>query len=107
MGTKVAKLTNNQITNYGAEGLNATVKLLQQRGIQTSGLGPVAVIDIRGIKFGFIGFNGVGRSIDKTALKEGIARVRQQTDNVEVPFQWGKEYEKQPMTDELVAPVDP
>src|SRR5712664_2004794 len=107
MGTKVANLTNNHITNYGAEGLNATVKLLQQRGIQTAGLGPVAVIDVRGIKFGFIGFNGVGRSIDKTALKEGIARARQQADIVVVQFHWGKEYERQPMTGGRVAPYDP
>jgi poly-gamma-glutamate synthesis protein (capsule biosynthesis protein) len=107
MGTKVANLTNNHITNYGTEGLNATVKLLQQHGIQTSGLGPVAVIDVRGIKFGFIGFNGVGRSIDKTALREGIARARQQADIVVVQFHWGKEYERQPMTGGRIAPDDP
>ncbi|GAC1510650.1 MAG: CapA family protein [Candidatus Dormibacteraceae bacterium] len=107
MGTKVANLTNNHITNYGLEGVNATARLLQQRGIQTSGLGPVAVIDVRGIKVGFIGFNGVGRSIDKTALKEGIARARQQADIVVVQFHWGKEYERQPMAGGGVAPDDP
>src|SRR3981081_2971601 len=107
MGTKVANLTNNHITNYGAEGVNATVKLLQQHAIQASGLGPVAVIAVRGIKFGFIGFNGVGRSIDKVALKEGIARARQQADVVVVQFHWGKEYERQPMTGGRVAPDDP
>jgi poly-gamma-glutamate synthesis protein (capsule biosynthesis protein) len=107
MGTKVANLTNNHITNYGAEGVNATVTLLQQHGIQTSGLGPVAVVDVRGIKFGFIGFNGVGRSIDKTALREGIARARQQADVVVVQFHWGKEYERQPMSGGRVAPDDP
>src|SRR5260370_27255083 len=107
MGTKVANLTNNHITNYGAEGLNATVKLLQQRGIQTAGLGPVAVIDVRGIKFGFIVFNGVGRSLDKTAFKERIARARLQADIVVVPFHWGKEDERQPMTGGRTAPDDP
>jgi poly-gamma-glutamate synthesis protein (capsule biosynthesis protein) len=107
LGTKVANLTNNHITNYGAEGVNATVKLLQEHGIQSSGLGPVAVIDVRGIKFGFIGFNGVGRSIDKTALREGIARARQQADIVVVQFHWGKEYERQPMSGGRVAPDDP
>ncbi len=108
MGTRVANLTNNHITNYGAEGLNATVQLLEQQGIQTSGLGPVAVIDVRGIKFGFIGFNGVGRAIDKTALREGIARARQQADVVVVQFHWGKEYVRQPMADPSVpTPDDP
>jgi hypothetical protein len=69
MGAKVANLANNHLSNYGAQGITQTDQLLQQHGILTSGLGPVAVIDVRGLKFGFIGFNGVGRAIDKTALK--------------------------------------
>jgi poly-gamma-glutamate capsule biosynthesis protein CapA/YwtB (metallophosphatase superfamily) len=108
MGAKVANLANNHLSNYGAEGITATDQLLQSHGILTSGLGPVAVIDIRGIKFGFIGFNGVGRAIDQTALKAGIARARQQADIVVVQFHWGKEYERQPMPDRGVpTPDDP
>jgi poly-gamma-glutamate capsule biosynthesis protein CapA/YwtB (metallophosphatase superfamily) len=108
MGAKVANLANNHLSNYGAQGITATDQLLQSHGIQTSGLGPVAVIDVRGIKFGFIGFNGVGRAIDQTALKAGIARARQQADIVVVQFHWGKEYERQPMPDRGVpTPDDP
>ena len=108
MGARVANLANNHLTNYGAEGVTLTDKLLHQHGIQTSGLGPVAVIDVRGIKFGFVGFNGVGRAIDKTALKAGIARARQLADIVVVQFHWGKEYERQPMPDRGVpTPDDP
>jgi poly-gamma-glutamate capsule biosynthesis protein CapA/YwtB (metallophosphatase superfamily) len=108
MGAKVANLANNHLTNYGAAGVNATVQLLDQNGIKNSGLGPVAVIDVRGIKFGFIGFNGVGRAVDQVALKEGIARAREQADIVVVQFHWGKEYERQPMADPHVpTPDDP
>jgi poly-gamma-glutamate synthesis protein (capsule biosynthesis protein) len=108
MGAKVANLANNHLTNYGAEGVSLTDKLLQQHGIKTSGLGPVAVIEVRGLKFGFIGFNGVGRAIDQTAVREGIARARQQADVVVVQFHWGKEYERQPMADRGVpTPDDP
>jgi poly-gamma-glutamate synthesis protein (capsule biosynthesis protein) len=108
MGADVANLANNHLTNYGAEGVTLTDQLLQKNGIQTSGLGPVAVIDVRGIKFGFIGFNGVGRAIDKTALKAGIGRARQLADVVVVQFHWGKEYERQPMPDRGVpTPDDP
>ena len=108
MGAKVTNLANNHLSNYGAEGITATDQLLQSHGILTSGLGPVAVIDIRGIKFGFIGFNGVGRAIDQNALKAGIARARQQADIVVVQFHWGKEYERQPMSDRGVpTPDDP
>jgi len=108
MGADVANLANNHLTNYGAEGVTLTDKLLHQHGILTSGLGPVAVIEVRGIKFGFIGFNGVGRAIDRTALKAGIARARQQADIVVVQFHWGKEYERQPKADPGVpTPDDP
>jgi poly-gamma-glutamate capsule biosynthesis protein CapA/YwtB (metallophosphatase superfamily) len=108
MGAKVANLANNHLNNYGAEGITATDQLLQSHGIQTSGLGPVAVIDVRGLKFGFIGFNGVGRAIDQTALQAGIARARQLADIVVVQFHWGKEYERQPMPDRGVpTPDDP
>ena len=108
MGADVANLANNHLTNYGAQGVTLTDQLLHQHGIQTSGLGPVAVIDVRGIKFGFIGFNGVGRAIDRTALKAGIERARQLADIVVVQFHWGKEYERQPMPDPGVpTPDDP
>ena len=108
MGTDVANLANNHLSNYGAEGINLTTQLLNSHGILTSGLGPVAVIDVRGIKFGFIGFNGVGRAIDKVGLQAGIERARSLADIVVVQFHWGKEYERQPMPDRGVpTPDDP
>ncbi|MGA7912404.1 MAG: CapA family protein [Candidatus Dormiibacterota bacterium] len=108
MGADVANLANNHLSNYGALGITQTDQLLQSHGILTSGLGPVAVINVRGLKFGFIGFNGVGRAIDKAALKAGIARARQLADIVVVQFHWGKEYERQPMAAPSVpTPDDP
>jgi poly-gamma-glutamate capsule biosynthesis protein CapA/YwtB (metallophosphatase superfamily) len=108
MGADVVNLANNHLSNYGAAGITATETLLQQHGMQTSGLGPVAVVNVRGIKFGFIGFNGVGLPIDRAALKAGIARARQLADIVVVQFHWGKEYERQPMPDPNVpTPDDP
>ena len=108
MGADVANLANNHTSNYGAQGIRLTDQLLQQNGILSTGLGPVAVVDVRGIKFGFIGFNGVGHAIDQTALKAGIQRARQLADIVVVQFHWGKEYERQPMADRNVpTPDDP
>ena len=108
MGAKVVNLANNHTSNYGAHGINLTTQLLLQHGMEVSGLGPVAVVDVRGIKFGFIGYNGVGRAIDQAALKAGIANARQQADIVVVQFHWGKEYERQPMPDPHVpTPDDP
>jgi poly-gamma-glutamate synthesis protein (capsule biosynthesis protein) len=108
MGADVVNLANNHLGNYGAEGITATDKLLHQNGMQTSGLGPVGIVTVRGLKFGFIGFNGVGVGINRTALKAGIARARQLADVVVVQFHWGKEYERQPKADPGVpTPDDP
>ncbi|HVH62518.1 MAG TPA: CapA family protein [Candidatus Dormibacteraeota bacterium] len=108
MGAKVVNLANNHTSNYGAQGIVWTQQLLNSHGMQISGLGPVAVIDVRGIKFGFIGFNGVGRAIDREAVRQGIAHARQLADIVVVQFHWGKEYERQPMPDPHVpTPDDP
>ena len=108
MGADVVNLANNHTSNYGAQGINLTTQLLTQHGMQVSGLGPVAVVDVRGIKFGFIGFNGVGRAIDKVALKADIERARELSDIVVVQFHWGKEYERQPIPDPGVpTPDDP
>ena len=108
MGADVASLANNHTSNYGAEGIRLTDQLLQKNGILSTGLGPVAVIDVRGIKFGFIAFNGVGRAIDKVALKAGIQRARRLADVVVVQFHWGKEYQRHPMPDPNVpTPDDP
>ena len=108
MGADVASMANNHMTNYGAEGISLTDALLQKNGIKSTGLGPVAVIDVRGIKFGFISFNGVGFAIDKIALKASIQRARQLADIVVVQYHWGKEYQRQPMADPGVpTPDDP
>src|ERR1700693_861212 len=47
MGAKVANVANNHYGNYGSQGITATDNLLPQHGILSSGLGPVAVIDVR------------------------------------------------------------
>src|SRR5260370_36641230 len=96
MGAKVVNLANNHLTNYGAAGVDSTVHLLDHAGILNSRLGPVAVIDARGIQFGSIGFYAPGPRIDQGALKDGIARARQLADIVVVQFHWGKEYERLP-----------
>jgi len=106
IGTDVASMANNHASNYGAEGIRLTDQLLQKNGISSTGLGPVAVINVRGIKFGFIAFNGVGRAIDRVALKASIQRARQQADIVVVQFHWGKEYGRQPMADPGVPTPD-
>ncbi len=106
IGARVVNVANNHFGNYGPAGVQSTTDLLSRNGIATSGLGPPAVVDVRGVKFAFLGFNGVGLAVDRQALVAGIQYARQQADVVVVQFHWGKEYERQPMPDPGVPTPD-
>jgi Bacterial capsule synthesis protein PGA_cap len=108
IGTKVANLANNHV--YAGPDTQRTADLLQQHGIPTAtNLGPPAILDVRGLRFAFVGCNAVtgGPPVDREALRADIQHARSQADVVVVQFHWGKEYERQPMIAPGVAPDDP
>jgi poly-gamma-glutamate synthesis protein (capsule biosynthesis protein) len=106
-GVNVANLANNHLTNFGPAGTNETQILLSKHGIGMSGLGLSEIRDIRGVKFAFLGFNGVGTRIDRAELKREIDLVRPKADVVVVSFHWGKEYELLPVAGAGIAPDNP
>jgi len=108
IGTKVANLANNHV--YAGPDTQRTADLLQQHGILSeTNLGPPAILDVRGLRFAFIGCNAVtgGPPVDRDALVSGIQHARAQADVVVVQFHWGKEYERQPIPAPGIAPDDP
>jgi hypothetical protein len=108
IGTKVANLANNHV--YAGPDTQRTADLLQQHGIPTAtNLGPPVILDVRGLRFAFVGCNAVtgGPPVDREALRADIQHARAQADVVVVQFHWGKEYERQPMVAPGVAPDDP
>jgi poly-gamma-glutamate synthesis protein (capsule biosynthesis protein) len=106
-GVNVANLSNNHLTNFGPAGTNETQILLAKHGIGMSGLGLYEIRDIRGVKFAFLGFNGVGAHIDRAEMKREIDLVRPKADVIVVAFHWGKEYELLPVAGAGIAPDNP
>jgi poly-gamma-glutamate synthesis protein (capsule biosynthesis protein) len=106
-GVNVANLANNHLTNFGPAGTNETIALLAKHHIGVCGLGLSEIRDIRGVKFGFLGLNGIGTTIDRAQLKREIGQIRPKVDVVVVAFHWGKEYELIPQKGAGVAPDDP
>ena len=107
-GVKVANLANNHSGNYGNAGVAATAGLLQNNGIKTCGLGVPAIVNVRGLRFAFLGFNGVEvPHIDRAEMAREIHQARGLADVVVVQFHWGKEYERLPVPAPGVAPDDP
>jgi poly-gamma-glutamate capsule biosynthesis protein CapA/YwtB (metallophosphatase superfamily) len=106
IGTKVANIANNHV--YDGPQTERTRALLEQSGIQvTTDIGPPVVLDVRGLKFAFVGSRAVGEKVDREALKADIQKARQLADVVVVQFHWGKEYVRQPAPDNPNTPDEP
>ncbi len=106
-GVDVAGLENNHIGNYGPDGVVATVALLHEHGIDHADRRTLAVRDVRGLRFGFLAFNGVGERIDRAAMAATIGEAAEQVDVLVVAIHWGQEYVAVPQAAPGVAPDDP
>jgi poly-gamma-glutamate synthesis protein (capsule biosynthesis protein) len=106
-GVDVATLENNHIGNYGPRGIAETKERLADAGIDYADRATLAVRDVRGLKFGFLAFNGVGEAIDRASLSEQISAARPQVDVLAVAFHWGAEYVSLPQPAPVIAVDQP
>lgn len=103
VGTNVATLANNHIGNYGADGIRQTVDLLQRNGILTTGVREsLAIKEISGVKFAFLGYSDIGcgnegiSCAEEGIIRSEISQAKNQADIVVVAFHFGAEYRSQP-----------
>ena len=106
-GVDVATLENNHIGNYGPQGIAETVELLAAADIDFADRDTSAVLDVRGLKFGFLAFNGVGERIDRAEMVAQIEALRPQVDVLAVAYHWGAEYVSLPRGAPGIAEDDP
>jgi poly-gamma-glutamate synthesis protein (capsule biosynthesis protein) len=106
-GVDVATLENNHIANFGPEGVAATEALLTDKAIAWANAYTPAVLQVRGLRFAFVAFNGVGGAFDRELIRRQIAAVRGQADVVVAAFHWGAEYVAIPQAAPGIAADDP
>lgn len=90
-GVDIISLANNHTTNFGTDGLTQTEDLLTQNGLDYVGLGNLVIKEIKGVKYGFLGFDfTVLPPIQKDwdLVKDSDLRV----DVLIVGVHWGEEY---------------
>jgi len=90
-GIDIVNLANNHIKNQGQAGLDYTVSILKQNGITPIGF-ESSIKEIKGVKFGFLGFNAVD-NIDENSLITEIKNLKSQVDIIVATFHWGSEYQ--------------
>jgi hypothetical protein len=106
-GVDVATLENNHIGNFGPEGIAATQALLTASGIDYADRLTLAVRDVRGLRFGFLAFNGVAGAFDRDLVRLRIEEAAGQVDVLVVALHWGKEFVAIPQADPGIAADDP
>ena len=106
-GVDVATLENNHIANYGEDGIDETVRHLESGGIRWADRDSPAIFDVRGLKFGFLAFNGVEYPLDREAMAAQIKALRPKVDVLVVAVHWGNEYVSLPQAVPPVANDDP
>jgi poly-gamma-glutamate synthesis protein (capsule biosynthesis protein) len=121
-GLKVVTLGSNHITNGGRAGVVETLKYLDAAGIKHTGAGKnladalaPAVVDVRGVKFAFVGWDDIKGSAAATSTHAGVAPMtdanvcnsikaaRQVADVVIAMPQWGWPEYHNTITKEQIA----
>lgn len=94
-GVDVVNLANNHTLNYGKDKLSETRALLAQKNIDYTGMGELTIKEVRGIKFGFLGFDKSQQAnpVLSDGERELIIKSEPQVDVLVVAMHWGVEYE--------------
>jgi len=89
----VVTIANNHIGNYGQKGISDTERFLTEAGIDYTGTGDLVVKEVKGIKFGFLGFDFVNAEPTDPDLKL-IRQSDSLVDILIVGVHWGEEYKR-------------
>ncbi|MCS6801440.1 MAG: CapA family protein [Dehalococcoidia bacterium] len=103
----MVNLANNHAGDYGVEGVEETIAHLKAANIGVTGRGEIAYLDVRGVRFAFLGYNGIGVRFDREKIRRQVAEARRAATVVVVQFHWGKEYVSTPAIEPGVADDDP
>jgi poly-gamma-glutamate synthesis protein (capsule biosynthesis protein) len=90
-GVDIVSLANNHTTNFGSDGLAQTKNLLSQNGLNYVGTGDLVIKEIKGVKYGFLGFDfTVNTPIQKNW--DLVSNSNPLVDILIVGVHWGEEY---------------
>lgn len=95
-GFDVLSLANNHSLNYGKEGQEETMGLLEQSNI-TPSLQSLMIKTVNGLNFGFLSFDLTVNNRPQPVL-DGVIEAVPKVDILIVSLHWGNEYQKEPQT---------
>jgi len=93
----IVNLANNHALNYGIEGVNQTINLLNKNKILFTGfpINELTVKKIKDNKLGFLGWNLLN-DFSEIEVLDTIKKAKEKVDLLIVSLHWGAEYEYYP-----------
>lgn len=94
---EAVNISNNHIYDYNQKGFNDTIKTLKEKKIEFFGEGYKLITNIKGVKFGFLGYQGWGsdkKMLEK--LKGDIESLKTENCIIIINFHWGQERKYNP-----------
>jgi len=95
---EIVNLANNHTYDYGVKGYQDTQKFLQKAGIKYFGNELKSVVEVKGIKIGFLGYNQqryncLGKNIEvfKRQIAKDLKSLGGKCNLIIVSFHWGEE----------------
>jgi len=83
---------NNHVNDYGEEGYNETIEVLEEAGIGQFGYEHALIKEVNGIRIGFVGYSTVGYWTSKDSeVITGIKSLKDKVDYLIANFHWGLE----------------
>jgi len=94
INASIINIANNHFENYGQDGINQTISLLEDNNIFVIGNEKHLIKSINNKKFAFLGFNFIlGGQISKEEdIGNLIKKIRPKVDFLIIMFHWGDEY---------------
>ena len=96
-------VSNNHIYDYGEEGFKDTINTLTENNIDYCGEGYKILKEIKGIKIGFLGYQGwIDSNELRDTIREDIQELRENGAQIVIPyFHWGAEKSFQPIETQI------
>ncbi|MCI6189116.1 MAG: CapA family protein [Clostridium sp.] len=96
-------VSNNHIYDYGEEGFKDTINTLTENNVDYCGEGYKILKEIKGIKIGFLGYQGwIDSNELRDTIREDIQELRENGAKIIIPyFHWGLEKSFEPIETQI------
>lgn len=94
-GIDILSIANNHILNYGSQGKQYTVNLLQQNGILSSAENNIAIKQYNNLTIGFLSLD-LTKTRSNQQILDMVTRYASQAGILVVSLHWGNEYADKP-----------